>query len=226
MTTQGWFEPDTQPEPHTGPCAHRGLERPTRALGMPHMLYATVHCTILVVDIEGFAQPSRTNTNQVQLRRGLYDAVQQAFQHAGIHWGTCRHEDRGDGVFVLAPATVPKVLFTEQVLDTLADTLSMHNNEHDAAEQIRLRAALHAGEITYDDYGVTAASINHTFRLLEAPVLKAALARSSALLACASSSWFYDEVIRHSEPSKPNLYQQVAVKNKETTTNAWIRLLG
>ena len=35
--------------------------------------------------------------------------------------------------------------------------------------------ALHAGEVNYDEYGVTAASINLAFRLLDAEELKDAL---------------------------------------------------
>jgi len=43
--------------------------------------------------------------------------------------------------------------------------------------------ALHAGEVNYDEHGVTAASINLAFRLLDSDPLKAALAGSSGVLA-------------------------------------------
>jgi hypothetical protein len=49
--------------------------------------------------------------------------------------------------------------------------------------------ALHAGEVYYDQHGVTAASVNLTFRLLEAPQLKAALAESSGTLGLIASEW-------------------------------------
>ena len=57
--------------------------------------------------------------------------------------------------------------------------------------------ALHAGEVNYDEHGVTAASINLAFRLLEARELKAALAGSPGVLAVIASSWFFEEVVRH-----------------------------
>src|SRR5262249_61326995 len=96
-------------------------------------------------------------------------------------------EDRGDGVFILAPPQVPKVAFVEALPPALVQALREHNSTHCAQEQIRLRMALHAGEITYDDHGVTAVSINLAFRLLEAHPLKAALAASPGVLALITS---------------------------------------
>lgn len=186
----------------------------------------TAHCTIAAVDIEGFGQHSRNNINQVRVRSGMYRAMRQAFDTAGIPWSSCRCEDRGDGALVLAPAQVPKALFVDRLPDTLAQGLAKHNRTHPSEEQIRLRLALHAGEINYDDHGVTGSSINHTFRLLDADMVKAALAESSAILAIIGSAWFFDEVIRHSESSHATSYRPGDVTNKETSTRAWIRLLG
>jgi hypothetical protein len=74
--------------------------------------------------------------------------------------------------------------------------LREHNAKHPVEERIRLRMAVHAGEINYDDHGVTDRSVNLAFRLLDAPALKVALAESSGVLALIASSWFYDEVVR------------------------------
>ena len=56
---------------------------------------------------------------------------------------------------------------------------------------------MHAGEVRYDEHGVTAAAVTLAFRLLEAGPLKAALARSPGVLAVIASSWFFEEVVRH-----------------------------
>jgi hypothetical protein len=74
-------------------------------------LMLAVHRTIVVVDIEGFGDPHRTNRNQVAVRDGLYKAMRAAFHHAGIPWADDGHEDRGDGIFVLVSADVPKLRF-------------------------------------------------------------------------------------------------------------------
>ena len=71
---------------------------------------------------------------------------------------------------------------------------------------------------------MTAAAINLTFRLLDARPLKAALANSPGLLALIVSSWFFDEVIRHSPGTDPATYRPARVAVKETTTVGWICL--
>ncbi len=198
---------------------------PRTRLASETLVLSTVHCTIALVDIEGFGRYSRNNINQVRTRHGMYLAVQEAFEAADIPWTACWREDRGDGVLILAPAHVSKALFVDWLPGALVDGLVRHNRIHPEEEQIRLRLALHAGEINYDDHGVTGSSINHTFRLLEADVLKSALAASSAVLAIIGSAWFFDEVIRHSERSDVTSYRSADVMNKETITQAWIRLI-
>ncbi|MFS8101467.1 hypothetical protein LFM09_30520 [Lentzea alba] len=193
--------------------------------GDERLMLTTAHCTVIAADIEGFGQHSRNNINQVRIRHGMYKAMQAAFDAAGIPWSSCRHEDRGDGVLVLASADVRKRLFADHLPNALVEALVRHNRIHPPRERIRLRLALHAGEINYDQHGVTGSAINHTFRLLDADVLRSALESSSAVLAVIGSAWFFDEVIRHSELSHAKAYRPADVANKETTTQAWVRLL-
>ena len=148
--------------------------------------------------------------------------MRDAFGRAGIPWGDCGHEDRGDGVFILVPAEVPKGLLAEVLPSALVTALRMHNGAHPGPERIRLRMALHAGEVYYDEHGVTAAAVNLAFRLLDAGALRAALASSSGVLAVIASSWFYEEVIRHS--AGVSVYRPFEVAVKETTTTGWICL--
>lgn len=180
-----------------------------------------VHRTILVVDVEGFGGRNRT-PDQVAVRDGLYGALERAFHKAGIPWADCHHEDRGDGVFVLAPADVPKGPFVESLPDTLVTEIGDHNGQHSGPERIRLRMALHAGEVAFDGHGATSMAINLTFRLLDAAPLKAALAESPGVLALITSSWFFDEVVRNSRSAFPATYRPVRVAAKETSTVAWI----
>jgi hypothetical protein len=102
-----------------------------------------VHRTIVAVDVEGFGDRRRTNRNQVAVRDGLYQAVQEAFDQAGISWIDQDHEDRGDGMFILVGSEVPKSLFVESLPSRLAAALRRHNEDHPGPEQIRLRMALH-----------------------------------------------------------------------------------
>jgi class 3 adenylate cyclase len=182
--------------------------------------HLAVHRTIAVVDVEGFGDQRRTNVHQVAVRDGLYRVMRNAFIEAGISWDDCDRGDRGDGVLVLVPAEVPKGLLVESLPSALVAELREHNGAHPVPEQIRLRMALHAGEVCYDEHGVTAASINLAFRLLEADPLRAALAISPGVLAVITSAWFFEEVVRHS--SVVARYRLVEVAVKETTTTGWI----
>lgn len=182
-----------------------------------------VHRTIVAVDVEGFGNLHRTNRIQLAIREGLYGAMQEAFRQAGIPWVARDHEDRGDGVFILVGSEVPKSLFVESLPSALVTALRMHNRAHSDLEKIRLRMALHAGEINYDEHGATGASINLTFRLLESASVKEALAGSPGVLAVVTSQWFFEEVVQHGTVDV-SAYHPVSVAVKETTTTGWICL--
>src|SRR6266545_5270552 len=181
-----------------------------------------VHRTILVLDVKGFGDRRRTNPHQVEVRAGLYRCLEWAFEAANIPWDSCYREDRGDGLFILAEPEVAKAPFVESLLQPLIRALLRHNSTRPAEEQIRLRMALHAGEIKHDKHGVAGSAINLTFRLIEAPELKTTLADSDGVLALIVSSWFYEEVVRNSPVSDAANYQPITVEVKETTAQAWI----
>ncbi|ONI77867.1 hypothetical protein ALI144C_31125 [Actinosynnema sp. ALI-1.44] len=181
-----------------------------------------VHRTVLVVDVEEFGTQRRTRPHQLAVRDGLDRALRRAFDDVGLPWSDCRVEDRGDGALILVPAQIPKGPLVESLPYALADALRQHNRTHPAEEHIRLRMALHAGEVAFDDRGVTAPAINRTFRLLEARPTKQALRESPGVLVLITSDWFFDEVIRHSCAVDPATFRPVAVTVKETFTTGWL----
>ncbi|OLF13517.1 ATP-binding protein [Actinophytocola xanthii] len=186
---------------------------------------AAVHRTVLVVDVSAFGDRRRTNLHQLTVRRGLYGVLERVFAEIGVSWPDCDHEDRGDGVLVVIPATVGKGVFVELLPERLAAGLRAHNQARPAEEQIRLRLALHAGEIHYDEHGVVGRAVNLAFRLLDSPAFTAAHARSSGLLSIITSAWFFEEVVWHSATAAREAYRRVHVTTKETDTVAWVRLV-
>ena len=182
-----------------------------------------VHRTIVAVDVEGFGDRCRTNRNQVAVRDGLYRAMREAFGQAGIPWADRDHEDRGDGVFILVGPEVPKSVFAESLPSALVSALCLHNGAHPGPERIRLRMALHAGEVHLDEHGATGASVNLAFRLLESGPVKAALAASRG---CWRSLPRHGSSRRSCGTARPVpgrvSCRRVAVK--ETTTTGWICL--
>jgi hypothetical protein len=191
---------------------------------MAHVLEPAVHHSIILVDVEGFGARHRTRQDQGAIRHGLYQALQLAFSRSRICWDDCYHEDRGDGVLILVPPQVPKTVLAAGVPGELAAAVHSHNQVHDPNARMRLRLALHAGEVLHDAYGVTGTAVNLTFRLLEAGPLKLALAGSPGVLAVITSAWFYEEVIRHTGACAPATWRRVHVTVKETREDGWISL--
>jgi hypothetical protein len=183
-----------------------------------------VHRTVLVVDVEHFGAHDRTNPHRIEVRDGLYRALEGAFARVGITFADCHREVVGDGVLVLVPADVAKSVFVERLPRTLAAAIREHNDTHDDGARIRLRMAIHAGEVHYDNYGVVGVAVNYAHRLINSPALKEALAASSGTMALVASDWFFSEVVRHSPDSDPGAYRRIRVTEKETDTVAWLHL--
>ncbi|SFQ09502.1 NB-ARC domain-containing protein [Actinomadura madurae] len=191
-----------------------------------HTSLPTVHRTIVIADVVGFSSRRRTSHDRSLLRTETYRALHDAFVKAGIPWDSCYIEDRGDGVLILAPPEVPKSFFVERLPETLSRELIKHNQVHPSAQEIRLRVALHAGEVHADQHGVAGSSLNHAFRILEASELKEAVATSPpAPLGLITSDWFYREVVQPSEAVDSESFRRVDVHVKETRSQAWIRVL-
>lgn len=183
-----------------------------------------LHRLIVCADIKRFSGSSRTDAQRVTAREGLYRALRVAFDTCGVALGECHHEDRGDGVLVLLPADVPKDRMVSRLPQALVAALAEHNHVHALQAQIRLRVAIHAGEVLQDGHGVVGDAVNAAFRLLDARALKDALTASSGLVAVVASETIYQDVIRHTPASSPDTYRQISVAVKETETTAWICL--
>jgi transcriptional regulator with XRE-family HTH domain len=185
-----------------------------------------VHRSIICVDVANFGSRQRTNSHQVQIRKGLHQALDTVFERTGIFHDAYKVEDRGDGALILISPEVPKIVLATDVMTELTAALDDYNHVQDPRARIRLRAALHAGEVVFDDYGVTGAAVNLTFRLLDAGLLRLALATSPSVLALIASHWFYEEVIYQAPAGAAEDYEPVHVSVKETSTQGWVRLLG
>ncbi|MEA5367188.1 tetratricopeptide repeat protein [Amycolatopsis sp., V23-08] len=183
-----------------------------------------VHRTILVVDVERYGSPARSDLDRVAVRAGLYAALEAAFAAAAVVWAGCDRANSGDGVLVVIPPTVPKSVFVQSLPGNLIAELRRYNERSSAARRVRLRMALHAGEVVYDDHGVVGTAVNHTFRLVESPAFRSIFARSGGELGLIVSSWIFEEVVRNGEPGEADAYRPVQAVVKETETTAWVRV--
>jgi class 3 adenylate cyclase len=118
------------------------------------------------------------------------------------------------------------------LLARLEAALGMHNaamgrqNASRAATQVRLRVAVHAGEVTFDGHGVVGAAVDCTFRLADALPFKSALATSTGVCALITSKWFFDEVVYHHPEARPELFRRIETQVNSTPISAYIRVPG
>jgi class 3 adenylate cyclase len=180
--------------------------------------------TFFVADVVGYGDRRRTNRDHLAIRNGFFDILQVAFQRAGIEWAQCHIEDRGDGLLTMAPVDIPKRLFTRALPRTLVDALKEYNLTHANAWQIRLRVALHTGEVYRDAHGIVGVDLNLVFRLLDSAELRRTFAESHGDLAIVVSERFFSTIVRHDPESRPEIYRRVRVKAKETVADAWVCL--
>ncbi|HEU5160415.1 MAG TPA: hypothetical protein VFU43_25680 [Streptosporangiaceae bacterium] len=197
---------------------------PVRRVSGPHRAQ---HCVLFAVDVAGFTDKRRDDEVQLAIRAALYDLLIEAFNDAHLPWDECLHEDRGDGILVIVPAKMPSATVVDPLLDHIRAALRRHNRLASDAAAIRLRAAVHIGEVHSDAHGLAGVAVNHLFRLLDAPVLKHMLAAARADVALIASDYFYESVLRHGPGMiDPAAYRPVTVEVKRTQARGWVHLPG
>ncbi|MEU7786555.1 hypothetical protein [Amycolatopsis sp. NPDC049159] len=181
-----------------------------------------MHRTIMAVDVAGYAR--RTDPQILEVRRGLWAALRRAFADAGIAEDQRDLVDTGDGVLTLIDPDVPKTHLLADLVPSLAAALREYNLGHASNEQIRLRVAVHAGEVVRDEHGVVGESLSTTLRLLDSAELRTALQLADADLAMIVTESFYQNVVAHGARGiDPSRFRQILVKVKGRTFAARIR---
>ena len=158
-----------------------------------------VYRSIVVVDLEGSTK--RSNMVKGELRRVMYELLDQAFLAAGIGPGHLEElADRGDGVLILIRPhdDVPKAALLGRLIPVLAGLLAEHNAAATRPElELRMRAVVHAGEVHEDDRGFYGDDIDVAFRLVNAPAVKRALREApSSPLVLVISEEIFSAVVR------------------------------
>jgi hypothetical protein len=181
---------------------------------------------MLAVDIE--RSSGRGNVALVKIRDALFAALREAFQQSGIDWDACLRHDTGDGARVILPAGVEKSLLIHPLLHELTIRLRAHNRTAGSSTQIRVRIAVHAGDVILGrDDEVTGQPLEVLARMLDAPPARDALAEApeSASAVAIISQHFYDEVVQHGYPGiDPEAFRKVRLTVKEYVADAWLHV--
>jgi hypothetical protein len=183
-------------------------------------------CGLFAVDIATFSGRHRDDDIQLYMHGSLYRMLETAFAQSDVSWADCSHEDRGDGVLVVArPTIAPGRLLP--IPDRLRVLIRHHNRISCDAARIQLRIAIHFGPVHHDGHGIIGGDVNLLFRLLDARHLKRQLADSGADIALITSDYFYTNLVcRQPSIMDPTLFKAVNIQVKETRTRAWVYLPG
>lgn len=184
-------------------------------------------CALFAVDVADFCRPGRNDEVLIYVHTALHQILRYAFEGAGMPWQACVHEDRGDGVLVVVPPTLPAASLIDPLPERLLRLLRRHNRLSCDAAAIQLRAALHIGMVYRDGHGFVGDAVNQLFRLLDAPSLKHALSEFGSELAFITSDYVYRTLI-HGQPAlaDPELFTPLQVQLKESRSVGWVRLSG
>ncbi|MEU4741994.1 hypothetical protein AB0G02_16235 [Actinosynnema sp. NPDC023658] len=184
-----------------------------------------VHRSFVVVDVESYGDLTRTSPHRTAARNGMYQVMTTAFADCDLPWDDDAVDDAGDCLMVLLPADTPKGVLVDRLPERLVAALREHNHVHAAGARLRLRMAVHSGEVHYDEHGKTSAEMIFTYRILDAAEAKRALRDSTATLVLIASDPFYQAVTRQRPSARPDDYRPVDVQVKEIRTRAWVRLV-
>ncbi len=209
-------------------CVHLALLR-KKILYPPRTTWVEsgMHCGLFSIDIAGFGQVGRSSEIFVQVRRMLFGLLATAFEASGIAWDVCLKRDTGDGMIVVVPPHFPKFRLLLPLLSQLAAELAKYNVVTEPALRIRVRVAIHAGEVTLDEYGVTGRPKVLLARLLDSRVLRDALAEApdGSPVVVLVSDRFHEDVQDQGGPGLGTMsYRQVLVHEKETEVLAWLHV--
>lgn len=181
------------------------------------------HCAMFAVDIAAFSRYAPDV--QFHLRSALYQIIRNGCDTSGVPWEACHHEDRGDGILLIAPADVGVKRFLDSLVAEIRTRVRAYNKLASVAAQLDLRMAIHAGYVNLDGHGASGSAVIHLFRMLDAPALKEAFALSGGDFVLIVSEYLFKEVVQHGPGLiEPTSFREVPVEVKETRACGWIWL--
>ncbi|MGK4592589.1 MULTISPECIES: VMAP-C domain-containing protein [Amycolatopsis] len=178
---------------------------------------------IVVVDIERFGNPDRSDLHRTTAHNGLHTALRSALRASSIDPDGCTITDRGDGALILIPGTTPGSCLVDQWPSRLNAELLRYNAVCAEQARIRLRMSLHGGDARMAENGIVGNAVNFACRLVDTDQLREALREVDDLIAIIVSGTFYSEIVVNEPAAQPSLYRAVTVREKEVDTTAWIR---
>lgn len=180
--------------------------------------------SIFAADIQNYS--ARDALGQVELRQQFRELMREAASAAHLDPVEWRRQDSGDGELALIPPSIPKVRLADDLVRELKIKLQRINHPRRAEERIRLRVALHHGDVCVDGTGFPGPAVVVASRLLDAEPLRQALdAVPDAFLAIILSDRMFEDVEGQRDILRPD-FRAVTVVRKRFEGRAWVKVPG
>lgn len=189
----------------------------------PGLPLPPTHTSMAAVDICAFTR-RRYEDVQLHLRDRMYQTMADAFAMTGLPWAHCYREDRGDGMLVILPPSVVAEALLDPLVNHTSVLLRRDNRLASEAARLRLRLAVHVGDVHRDPNGVAGHDVNLLFRLLEAGAFKKHMDDAGADLGLIVSERLFETATHRAGLVDADAYRPIKVRRKETRTRAWIWL--
>ncbi len=152
--------------------------------------------------------------------------LSEACRSAGIDRGHWHRQPQGDGEFALVPADVPKPLLVDDFVGHLVSGLRRYNRDQMPPTRMRLRVAMHHGEVRRGRMGYSGELPVLLSRLLGSDALREALnAVPAADLVLILSDRMYEDAVRDGyRRLVPESFRRVRVVSKNFDGHGWIHL--
>ncbi|MFJ8948676.1 hypothetical protein ACIRO1_01125 [Streptomyces sp. NPDC102381] len=178
----------------------------------------------MACDIAGSA--GRGEQRLQEIRGVLRSALADALGAADLDAQDFIRVDTGDGFLLVAQAELPKAGLLFPLFPELSARIRAHNRHAGADTRLRVRAAVHAGEIRIDPDGtVSGAPFEALARLLDSAPLRHATAAGTGgtPLAAILSQHVYEEAVGHGhEGLDADSFTAADVRVKEYAARAWL----
>lgn len=180
-------------------------------------------------DVEQYSGKGRSREFDTQAR--LSDLLEFAFTEAGLTRDGIEvsEQQQGDGGLALLPtgAGVDEPRLLVRLIRGLETGLAHDNQGHEPGFRLRLRVALHQGVVGNGPYGYTGPAVTEVFRILDAEVVRRALAGSPGFLVVAVADSLYRDVLMDGQHGLPGAaFRKVRAEAKKFSADAWIYVPG
>lgn len=181
---------------------------------------------LMMVDIVQYNDGHAARNAEKQ--RALIDVLNGAATEVGLNrlrWLTQHH---GDSELAVLPSGHQVAVLFIQYADALSRRLADYNRDRTTAGQVRLRMAVHRGDVVRSAAGFAGAAPGTVARLLDCAPLRTAMARlPGSPLAVAVSGDVYRSIVLGGLSYLPaEAFVKAEVRLKELHDGAWLRVPG